>query len=212
MMSKASDRAYAAIRAMIARGELPPGTQLTEAELATACGVSRTPVREALRRLEAEQYVQRSDGARTFVADWSVDDIDEMFALRGMLEGHAAARASARISADALAELTACNARLGAAVATGDVTAFLAENRAFHAGIIAAASSTRLAGMLGRLVEQPIVQRTAQRYDRAQLQRSHAEHDELLAAFARRDAEWARAVMTGHIRRAFHAYAEARAS
>jgi DNA-binding GntR family transcriptional regulator len=211
-MSKASDRAYAAIRAMIVRGELPPGTQLTEAELATACAVSRTPVREALRRLEAEQFVQRSDGARTFVADWSVDDIDEMFALRGMLEGHAAARAAARISVDALAELAACNARLGAAVEAGDVTAFLDENRAFHAGIIAAASSTRLAGMLARLVEQPIVQRTAQRYDRAQLRRSHAEHEELLAAFARRDADWARAVMTGHIRRAFHAYAEARRS
>lgn len=211
-MSKASDRAYAAIRAMIVRGELPPGTQLTEAELATACGVSRTPVREALRRLEAEQYVQRSDGARTFVADWSVDDIDEMFALRGMLEGHAAARAAVRIEAATLAELAACNARLEAAVEAGDVDGFLLENRAFHAGIISAASSGRLAGMLARLVEQPIVQRTAQRYDRAQLKRSHAEHEELLAAFARRDADWARAVMTGHIRRAFHAYAEARRS
>ncbi|MGL4542465.1 MAG: FCD domain-containing protein, partial [Polymorphobacter sp.] len=54
----------------------------------------------------------------------------------------------------------------------------------------------------------PVVRRTARLYDRAQLGRSAAEHGELLAAFARADSDWARAVMTGHIRRAFHTFAD----
>jgi DNA-binding GntR family transcriptional regulator len=63
--------------------------------------------------------------------------------------------------------------------------------------------------MLTRLIEQPVVLRTALQYDRENLLRSHHEHDELLAAFARRDGDWAEAVMTSHIRRAFHAYTDA---
>ena len=59
------------------------------------------------------------------------------------------------------------------------------------------------------LVEQSVVWRTAQQYDRENLQRSHHEHEELLAAFSRADGAWAEAIMTAHIRRAFHAYRDA---
>ena len=58
-MSRASDRAYNHIRNMILSGELQPGVQIREEELAELCGVSRTPVRDALRRLEAELFVRR---------------------------------------------------------------------------------------------------------------------------------------------------------
>jgi DNA-binding GntR family transcriptional regulator len=63
--------------------------------------------------------------------------------------------------------------------------------------------------MLAKLVEQPVVWRTAHHYGREALRRSHREHEELIAAFARRDASWAEAVMGAHIHRAFHAYADA---
>jgi DNA-binding GntR family transcriptional regulator len=210
-MSKASERAYAEIRGLILSGDAPPGTQITEAQLADICGVSRTPVREALRRLEAELYVVRSDSQRIFVADWNSDDLGEMFTLRAMLEAHAAARAAARIDAAALDALRAANDRIAAAVAadTPEVAAFLAENRIFHDIVITAAGSPRLAAMLAALVEQPVVRRTAARYSRTELARSTHEHGELIQAFAARDADWARAVMTGHIRRAFHAFSAA---
>ena len=210
-MSRAADTAYEIIRERIAGGALAPGAPLREEELAELCGVSRTPVREALRRLEGELFVRRSGGSRAFVADWSADDVGEMFTLRAVLEAHAAARAATRLSADQLAGLAAANAALGAAIhAPGgpDVAGFLAANRDFHDRVIAAAASPRLAAMLAQLIEQPVVRRTARLYDRAQLERSFAEHGELLAAFARADADWARAVMTGHIRRAFHTFAE----
>ncbi|PZN92087.1 MAG: GntR family transcriptional regulator [Alphaproteobacteria bacterium] len=210
-MSRASERAYAEIRGLILSGDAPPGSPLTEEALADICGVSRTPVREALRRLESELYVVRSESQRLFVASWNAEDLGEMFALRAMLEAHAAARAATRISADALAALRAGNGRLAAAIAADvpDVATFLMENRAFHEIVITAAASPRLATMLAALVEQPVVRRTAARYNRAELARSAHEHGELVQAFAARDAVWAQAVMTGHIRRAFHAFSAA---
>ncbi|PKB13466.1 GntR family transcriptional regulator [Novosphingobium kunmingense] len=210
-MSRASDRAYSGIRSMILSGELPAGSQIGEEALAERCGVSRTPVRDALRRLESELLVKRNEAQRSFVADWSLDDIADGFELRAMLEGHAARRAAERIDDETLQRLRRCNIEILAAIQTNppDVTGFLDGNREFHAVILEAAKSPRLAAMLGALIEQPVVWRTAQQYGREALRRSHGEHEELLAAFARHDGDWAQSVMTSHIRRAFHAYADA---
>lgn len=209
MTSKASETAYARIRAGITGGEWAPGDPLREEELATLCGVSRTPVREALRRLETEYLIRRTEGARSFVADWSADDVAEMFALRAILEGHAAARASTRIDEDAIARLEALNDDVRRSIETGDTDLFLRANRAFHTEVLEAAQSPRLAAMLTALVEQPVVRRTAQRYGGDEFRRSHAEHAALMEAFRARDPIWAESTMTGHIRRAFHAFATA---
>ena len=210
-MSRAATRAYSLIRDRILSGELPAGAQLGEEALAELCGVSRTPVRDALRRLEAELLVKRNDSQRSFVADWSIDDVADAFELRGMLEGHAARRASERMSEETLQRLRASNASIRAAVSAepADVVAFLEHNRTFHGLILEAAQSPRLAALLATLIEQPEDWRTAHHDGREALRRSHGEHEELLAAFARRDGAWAEAVMVAHIRRAFHAYADA---
>lgn len=207
-MSTASDRAYAEIRALILAGDAPPGAPLREEALADIVGVSRTPVREALRRLEGELYAVRTSSGRLLVADWDADDLAEMFTLRAMLESHAAARAAQRVTPETLAELQDANARIAAAIAAPapDIATFLAENRRFHDLIIGAAGSARLKTMLAALVEQPVVRRTAARYSPAELGRSVHEHGELVQAFAARDSDWARSVMTAHIRRAFHAF------
>ncbi|MCE2842229.1 MAG: GntR family transcriptional regulator [Novosphingobium sp.] len=210
-MSRASDHAYTVIRGMILAGELPPGTQLSEEALALRCEVSRTPVRDALRRLESDLLIRRSESQRSFVADWSDDDIEDAFELRAMLEAQAARRAATRIAPAQVEALRHHNRLIGAAIAgeRPDIPAFLDNNRAFHEIILTAAGSSRLASLLTRLIEQPVVWRTAQNYDRENLQRSHHEHEELIAAFARGDAAWAASIMTGHIRRAFHAYLDA---
>jgi DNA-binding GntR family transcriptional regulator len=210
-MSRASDRAYSHIRSMILSGELQPGLQIREEALADLCGVSRTPVRDALRRLEAELFVRRNESQRSFVADWSLDDLEEAFQLRTMLEAYAAKRAAKRISWDQLARLRGHNDAIRQAISAAkpDISKFLDHNRHFHAIILESSGSERLAGMLAQVTEQPVVLRTAQQYDLENLRRSHHEHEELVKAFDSRDAEWAAAVMTAHIRRAFHAYAEA---
>jgi DNA-binding GntR family transcriptional regulator len=210
-MSRASDHAYAAIRAMILSGQLAPGAQLSEEALADACGVSRTPVRDALRRLEGEMFIRRSESQRSFVAEWSLDDLEDAFELRAMLEGHAARRAASRITPLQIEQLKSHNRRIREAVSAErpNVPCFIEHNRLIHGIILEAAGSPRLASVLGQLIEQPVVWRTAQNYDRENLQRSHHEHEELLAAFIRRDGAWAEAIMTAHIRRAFHAYHDA---
>jgi DNA-binding GntR family transcriptional regulator len=206
-VTKASELAYRAIRTGITSGQFAPGDPLPEEELAALCGVSRTPVREALRRLEAEYLVRRTEGARSFVADWSADDVAEMFALRAILEGHAAARAAIRIDSRAIADMEALNEEVRLSIAGDDTDRFLTANRGFHNLVLEAAQSPRLAQMLGALVEQPVVRRTAQRYGRAEFARSHAEHAALVEAFHARDAQWAQSMMTSHIRRAFHVFA-----
>ena len=213
-MSRASDRAYSQIRSMILSGQLAAGAQIREEHLADACGVSRTPVRDALRRLEAELFIRRNDSQRSFVADWSLEDLEDAFTLRGMLESHAAARAATRISERQLHALQAENDALRVAITrpSPDVLAFLEHNRRFHEIIVEAAASEKLENLLSRIVEQPVVWRTAQHYDQENLLRSCREHDEILAAFSRRDEVWASSVMSGHIRRAFHSYADAHRS
>jgi DNA-binding GntR family transcriptional regulator len=210
-MSRASEQAYAKIRAHVLSGAALAGAQLTEDQLAQIAGVSRTPVREAVRRLEDELLLVRSDTKRLFVADWSRDDIEEMFALRQMLECHAAERAAQRLSREQIAQLEAINRTLKGAIdqPVPDVTRFLEANRAFHEVIIDAAHSPRLAQMLAKLVEAPVVLRTARTYSPQDLHQSARDHDELVAAFAARDPDWARAVMGSHLRRAFHTFANA---
>jgi DNA-binding GntR family transcriptional regulator len=208
-MSRASDRAYAAIRAHLLGGQVKAGEQLTEDQLAQITGVSRTPVREAVRRLENELLLVRSDTKRLFVADWSRDDIEELFTLRQMLECHAAERAAQRLSREQIAALEQINGELTAAVEgpLPDVARFLDANRAFHEVIVDAAESPRLGQLLARLVEAPVVLRTARTYSQDDLRQSARDHDELVAAFAARDPDWARAVMGSHLRRAFHTFA-----
>jgi DNA-binding GntR family transcriptional regulator len=210
-MSRASEQAYAKIRAHLLSGVVKAGEQLTEDQLAQITGVSRTPVREAVRRLEDELVLVRSDTKRLFVADWSRDDIEEMFTLRQMLECHAAERAAKRLTREQIATLEEVNRDLTAAVEQSppDVVRFLDANRAFHEVIIEAADSPRLGQLLTRLVEAPVVLRTARTYSQGDLRQSARDHDELVAAFAARDPDWARAVMGSHLRRAFHTFAKA---
>lgn len=210
-MTRASDNAYETIRQFLLEGELRPGEQLTEDRLTQITGVSRTPVREAVRRLERELLVVRNESNRIFVADWSHDEVDEMFTLRQMLEGHAAERAAQRLTSSKIDQLERVNQELHDAVSQSppDVERFLDANRQFHEMITEAAHSPRLAQVLAMLVEQPVVLRTARRYSIEDLVRSARDHDELIAAFRARDPGWARAVMGSHLRRAFHAFSAA---
>ncbi len=207
-MSLASQLAYDKIRGFILHKDTLPGTQLTEEKLAEISGVSRTPVREAVRRLENELLLVRSASKRLFVADWSDDEVDDMFTLRAMMESHGAGRAAERMDAQSLDSLRQTNARLQAALCgeRPDIDAFLEENRMFHNLILEVARSPRLNKILPALVEQPVIRRTANQYSLPDLMQSARDHEELIAAFAAKDADWARAVMTGHIRRAFHAF------
>jgi DNA-binding GntR family transcriptional regulator len=193
---------------MILSGELAQGAPLREEDVAEMCGVSRTPVRDAILRLEAEMFVRRTETQRSFVAEWTPDDIEEVFTLRTMLESYAARRAAERVTDEAIARLEQVNIKVRRAMNGPHlaVEEFLSGNRVFHGIFLEMAASDRLATLLNRLILQPIVQRTALRYNDAQLEISLSEHEELVSALRARDPDWAASVMTAHLRRAYHVY------
>lgn len=213
-MGNATERAYETIRTAILEGTFPPGARLKETELVAFCGVSRTPVREALRRLAAEDFVvvQRNQGAQ--VKSWSAADLDELFSLRALLEGHAAARAASRISPPELARIATAVQEMSAVLERGmsqkkKAAEFLRLNGKVHEGIWLASGSERLVSMLRHLVEQALMAHTAARFSLARVAQSHHHHEELLQALSAGDPAWAEAIMRNHIHAARHALAPA---
>jgi DNA-binding GntR family transcriptional regulator len=99
---KAVDKAYGAVRAAIFAGEYPPGSRITEQEIVERVGVSRTPVREALRRLQSEGVVTAEPNHGVVVTAFSKEEADQIFELRALLESYCARLAADRIGRDDL--------------------------------------------------------------------------------------------------------------
>lgn len=211
-MSHASDLAHSLIKEKILTGELAGGTSVTEASLSKLCGISRTPVREALRKLEAELLVTRTNTNRTIITHWSHDDVIESFELRALLEGRAAYRAATRISDADIGKLGALNRRINEAInkASADTDAFLDANQEFHAILHQAAGSRHIVSLLNGLVERPVVSRTVHQYSREELRRSHNDHEQIIASLSRGDSIMTEALLRSHIMRAYHAFIESR--
>lgn len=207
-MSNAVEKAYVEIRDAIHAGRFPPGTHLKEGELADLIGVSRTPIREALRRLNAEGSVRFMRNHGAFVADWSSAEVREIFELRAILEGYAAEKAAERASPEQLSHLRNLAEEMISLEATGtpDALARIAEaNGEFHRLITQAAGTQRLSNMMAQVVEVPLVLRTFHRYNPEALRRSLRHHLEIVSAFEVRDGAWAGSVMRSHIAAAWHA-------
>jgi DNA-binding GntR family transcriptional regulator len=200
-----AERALGALREVILRGELPAGARLGEVELAERLGVSRTPVREALARLAAEGLVQIVPNRGARVATWTVDELEGVFELRALLEPELTALAVPQATAEDADELDALAHEMfeiGCPGPAQDLDALVPLNRAFHDRLIALADHPALAGALAGAIHPPIVARNFHAYDGASLRRSLAHHLEIVAAVQAGDPEWARAVMTAHIRNA----------
>ncbi len=200
-----AERAAGELREVILRGELPAGARLGEVELAERFGVSRTPVREALTRLAAEGLVeiQRNRGAR--VASWSVQELESVFELRGLLEPRLTALAVPRATpadAEELDRMAHDMFDVGCPGPAQDLDALVPLNRAFHDRLVALADHPALAAALAGVVHPPIVVRNFHAYDGCSLRRSLAHHVEIAAAVRAGDPDWARAVMTAHIHNA----------
>jgi DNA-binding GntR family transcriptional regulator len=205
-MAASEEKAYAAIRGAITAGIYGNGMHLRAANLAESLGISRTPVREALRRLHAEGLVEFFDNRGAFVAGWSRETAQEVFDLRVVLESHAAALAAHRLTEEQISSLAAMTDRMErhANSVERDISAVTQANSEFHGLIIAAASGRRLAAVVATVVEIAMVSRTFSSYTDENFSRSIGHHRELIAAFRARDDIWSAAVMTSHIRAAYH--------
>ncbi|MFO7305040.1 MAG: GntR family transcriptional regulator [Gammaproteobacteria bacterium] len=201
-MAKAVDKAYQTVRERIIRGIYPAASRITEQEVAAAAGVSRTPVREALRRLHAEGLLEFIPHHGAIVTEWTSADRDDVFELRALLESYGAARAAQRITPEGIAELRRLAEEQYHEVLTkgdGYLDRIGDLNSQFHRRIHEFAGSTRLVTALAALIEAPLMMKTLQTYQDEDLIRSASHHLEIVRALEARDGEWSAALMRSHI-------------
>lgn len=211
-ISTLSDTAYRKIRAQLATGTLTPRAALSEPKLARELGMSRTPVREAMRRLVFEGFLVQTAKKGTTVRPLDRDDVAELYELRELVEGHAAAAAAERMPAadlDTVARLVARMPAVARAAGRGGETPlptalareFFAVDLAFHLMVLRAVHNSRIAKiatdfqLLMRLFAHPRKVPTIR-----VVARSYACHRRILRAIRRHDARAAREAMWDHIR------------
>ena len=197
-----TERAYEAIRSAILKGRYSLGERIVEDVLAAEIGVSRTPIREALRLLAAEGVIRYGLGLGARVANWNKDELNEIMTLRVTLESLGAQLAAKRITDAQIASLEALNNAM-LEISKGRSDGFLERiadtNHQFHKAIAAASHSPRLQEMIGQLLEIPLMLRTFRVYSEAELQRSFSQHQDVVSALAERDSAWAASAMSAHI-------------
>ena len=206
-----SEVAYQQIKDMIINVKLPPGEQVDEGGLAGSLSIGRTPIREALFRLAAEELVQVRHGRGFFVRDVTLSDLKDLFEALLILERSAAALAARRITRgltrDQIRTLKRINAEFNKAWEKKDFMLVTLQNSRFHRGIYDAAGNAFLNSYLNSLQNQS--QRLAylcySKPSASIIMESHAEHAvrdhaRLIECFAAGDEAGAVQVITEHIR------------
>ena len=207
-MAKTTGKAYEAIRSRILKGSFPPAFHLREKEVAEEVGVSRTPVREALRRLAAEGYVEFVPNRGAFVAKWSERSLSDLIDVRAELAAMAGRLAANRIrreDLDALAKLNRTMAELAERKPTGYLTEVSRLNLEFHNIIFRTADNEWLLSLLQQTAFLPMVQRAQYGFQASDWRRGFERYNELIDAFASGDGEWAAATLRSHFHASKHA-------
>jgi DNA-binding GntR family transcriptional regulator len=194
----------AAIREDVVVGVFVPGQRLTEDSLAERFGVSRIPIREALRMLAAEGFVRMERYYGTFVAQLSAAEAADLLELRGVLEPLAAARAAERRTPQHLAELREIVREGRQAAFIGELGRLPALNTRFHALLAASSGNTSLNAIVAQL-RHKIAWVYARELNR-RADDSWTEHQLIVDALESGDTDLAHAVMVEHIRQADAAY------
>ncbi|WP_418896917.1 GntR family transcriptional regulator [Terripilifer ovatus] len=196
------ERAYEGIRRAILFGELKPGDHLSEEMLAAMTGTSRTPVREALRRLAVEGLATVINRHR-FVTEFSYEEVVVIFDIRAKLEGYAASVAAQHITAEELSRLErkiAEIAEIEGQQTPDAVERFLNLNAQFHALIIEATRSRQLRQLTEPAVALPLVLlKQFVMEQNVDITRSNRQHRDIHDALSQHNSECAGLAMSGHI-------------
>ncbi len=188
-----------AIRDAIREGLLCPGERIMEITLAEQLGVSRTPVREALRKLELEGYVVMMPRRGTYVADMSVRDICEIFEIRTALESLSNGLAAEHITEDELEHLQRLLVIIGGHIKGGDMEKIVETDIEFHDLLYHAARNGRLVGIISNLRDQLTRFRTLSMSYPGRLEATLEEHRAIVEAIATGDSKAARKAAQRHM-------------
>jgi DNA-binding GntR family transcriptional regulator len=187
--ANASEAVYLAIRDAIAAGTIKPGEHLGEPAIAESLGISRTPIREALLRLETERFVERTAGRRLVVAEVSPEEVLDVYAVREVLNGLAARLAAENASTTELIRLRRLHREMKWAFDDGDTVRMARLNFEFHDAVCAASRNAFLLEMLRKAHD------THHRYPGSTFSLperavgSIEEHEQILQAIEARDGQ-----------------------
>ncbi|MDD3364429.1 MAG: GntR family transcriptional regulator [Syntrophomonas sp.] len=191
-----------AIRSAIMSGILQPRERLMEIQMAEELGVSRTPIREALRKLELEGFIVMVPRKGAYVADLSFKDIADVFEIRAALEGLAAGLAAERITEEELEDLERLLVEKREAITQNDIGKLVEVDTKFHELMYKASRNERLSSIISNLREQIQRFRLTSLSFPGRMKDSLDEHKKIVEAIQSRDSQIARHVAQEHIENA----------
>ena len=195
----ATDKAVAHLRRLLGSGRLRPGERLKEQELSSEIGVSRTPLREALKLLAQEGLVEVLPNRGARVPLVSEAEIDDLFPVMGALEGLAGTRAAAKASDADIDDVWALHYQMAAAWRRRDRATYHRLNREIHDHLLRLADSPTLTRLHGALDARVAGIRFEAETDGALWDRAMAEHEDMLKALEARDGPALGAVLQRHL-------------
>ena len=187
------DMVFDVLMSAIMQGQLSPGERLLEVQLADEMGVSRTPVREAIRRLELEGFVVMVP------AGLSINDVEEVYEIRTVLETLAVRLAAQRMQPADYAQLDDLSEKMRATWQEGNVDNWVSLDASFHELLYKFSRNERLVAMMNNIMEQLSRYRIISLANVEVRHNSLSEHQELIEALKRRDSEAAATAVAMHI-------------
>jgi DNA-binding GntR family transcriptional regulator len=193
---------FETLRDAIITGKLSPGERLMEIQLAEEMGVSRTPVREAIRKLELESFVVMVPRKGAYVAGVSIKDIADVFEVRAALEGLAASLAAERITEEELDQLERSIVSINEVSDGKNIDKVVENDTDFHDLLYRAARNEKLIGIITNLKEQIQRFRATSLAVTGRTKIAVEEHKQIVEALSERDTELAGELARQHIENA----------
>jgi len=194
-----SKKVYRIIKSGIIDGSLKSGSKLLEVKIAKQMGISRTPIREALRELAAKGFVKMVPNQGIIVSSDSIEDIQEVIQIRSVLEGLAARLAVVMINSEEISNLEKLLEQMKKFVEKNDPLRFGEVDAEFHNIIVDNCGNNRLIQMRKNITEQAHRYRIKSLNVSGRLKRSMEEHRKIIEAFKKRDSEKADKFLRKHI-------------
>jgi len=194
------NQAYQELKGIILERQIPPGGKLNEGDLAKALGISRTPIREAINRLEKEGLVKIIPQRGAYVVQFTEKDIYELFLIRENLEGLAASLAAERMNGSQLASLESLLRGFREPFGEKETSRYARQDFKFHQSIVLLSGARRLGNLVSTLHDHIRMFRLTTVGLPNRMKESLAEHRLLIEAFRKREPLEAERIMRQHIR------------
>ena len=195
------EHVFESLKHSIVRGKISPGEWLVESHIAETLGISRTPVREAIHKLEREGLIERQPRGGFTVLGFKRDDIEETFGIRSVLEGYAARLAAVKHSAQELKDLENKIDEFQNALDRKNMDLLPTINTEFHDLLYSLSKSPKLINMINHLRDQIYRYRQMILKERKFATTSNQDHKKMIKYIRRRDAEGAERLVREHILR-----------